>query len=233
MWIRAVWTEPNGEEEGVIPEVWVRDNMVHWPPGANVTKAAEEMHQPASSWKKFPLLKIKIKSKKREVCEAFDQTTTAELSEEECSPVKRVSKKKKYPGFILDVDECTPDGSGTGCNVWKHIHNTVCPFQNHQGFDKCPARLQDQEKLLLDPGLAVHASCPTPCSIALHTSGHALLASGPVLQASGPVLHARGPALHASGPVLHVSGPVLHASGPVLQASGPVLHVSGPVLHKL
>ncbi|KAL1250927.1 hypothetical protein QQF64_018723 [Cirrhinus molitorella] len=43
MWIRVVWTEPNEEEEEVIPEVWVEDNMVHWPPGTNVTKAAKEM----------------------------------------------------------------------------------------------------------------------------------------------------------------------------------------------
>lgn len=62
MWVRAVWTEPNGEDEGVIPEVWVKDNMVHWPPGANVTKAAKEMRTPTSSWKMFPLLKIKFKS---------------------------------------------------------------------------------------------------------------------------------------------------------------------------
>ena len=58
MWVRAVWTEPKGEEEGVMPEVWVKDNMVYWPTGANVTKPAEEMRQPASSWLKFPLLKI-------------------------------------------------------------------------------------------------------------------------------------------------------------------------------
>ncbi|XP_026054618.1 protein SON-like [Carassius auratus] len=105
MWVRAVWKEPNGEEEGVIPEVWVKDNMVHWPPGANVTKAAKEMRTPTSSWKMFPLLKIKFKSNNQEECEAFDQTSTAEISEEECGPVKRVSKKKIYPGFILDEDE--------------------------------------------------------------------------------------------------------------------------------
>ncbi|KAI7793181.1 putative verprolin-like [Triplophysa rosa] len=104
MWVRAVWKEPNGEEEGVIPEVWVKDNMVHWPPGANVTKAAKEMRTPASSWKMFPLLKIKFKSNNQEVCETFDQTSTAELSEEECGPVKRVSKKKNYPGFILGTE---------------------------------------------------------------------------------------------------------------------------------
>ncbi|KAK3565924.1 hypothetical protein QTP86_021448, partial [Hemibagrus guttatus] len=46
MWVRAVWTEPNGEEEGVIPEVWVKDNMVHWSPRANATKAANKMQQP-------------------------------------------------------------------------------------------------------------------------------------------------------------------------------------------
>lgn len=38
------------------------------------------------------------------MCEAFDQTSTAELSEEECGPVKRVSKKKIYPGFILGTE---------------------------------------------------------------------------------------------------------------------------------
>ncbi|KAK3544053.1 hypothetical protein QTP86_000397 [Hemibagrus guttatus] len=62
MWVRAVWTEPTGEEEGVNPEVLVKDIMVHCPPGANVTNAANKMQQPVSSWKKFPLLKIKIKS---------------------------------------------------------------------------------------------------------------------------------------------------------------------------
>ncbi len=31
----------------------------------------------------------------------FDQTTTAELSEEECDPGKRIWIKKNYPGFVL------------------------------------------------------------------------------------------------------------------------------------
>lgn len=49
-------------------------------------------------------------SEKQEVHEAFDQTTTAELSEEECSPDRRIlgkkkkkKKKKNYPGFILGI----------------------------------------------------------------------------------------------------------------------------------
>lgn len=40
-------------------------------------------------------------SDNQEVCEAFDQTSTAELSEEECGPV---SKTKIYPGFILGTE---------------------------------------------------------------------------------------------------------------------------------
>ena len=64
MWTRAVWTEPEGEQEGVIPDLWVMDNYVHWPPGANAAKAMEQKKKPSGTWRKFKLVKIKITSGK-------------------------------------------------------------------------------------------------------------------------------------------------------------------------
>ena len=62
MWVRAVWEEPRGQQEGVIPKAWIKNKFVHWPPGVDATKAMSEMREPTTSWRKFPLCKIKILS---------------------------------------------------------------------------------------------------------------------------------------------------------------------------
>ena len=62
MWTRAVWEEAEREEEGVIPDIWVKDGVVYWPPGVDATKAMKEQREPTSSWRKFKLVKTKITS---------------------------------------------------------------------------------------------------------------------------------------------------------------------------
>ena len=62
MWVRAVWKEGSHEQEGAIPRCWIKDDSVLWPPGANATKAYNEMKEPTGSWRRFPLVKIKITS---------------------------------------------------------------------------------------------------------------------------------------------------------------------------
>lgn len=62
LWIRAVWLEGKREEEGVIPDLWLKEDKVFWPPGTNATKAMANMLAPADNWKEFRLIKIKTKS---------------------------------------------------------------------------------------------------------------------------------------------------------------------------
>jgi len=62
MYVRAVWLEGANEEEGVIPESWVGKDVIYWPPGANAKKAFEKCLLPASTWRQFPLIKIKFRS---------------------------------------------------------------------------------------------------------------------------------------------------------------------------
>lgn len=62
MWARAVWLEDNEEQEGVIPQKWIQNQMVHWPPGVNAAPAMAEMRDPTPSWRKFTLVKVKIAS---------------------------------------------------------------------------------------------------------------------------------------------------------------------------
>ena len=62
MWSRAVWLEPQGEEEGVIPSLWIQDDTVFWPPGVDATKAMANQKEPTFKWRRFKLVKVKITS---------------------------------------------------------------------------------------------------------------------------------------------------------------------------
>lgn len=62
MWARVVWLEGQKEIEGVVPEKWVRDGFICWPPGVSAEKSMREMRDPASSWRKFKMVKMKIRS---------------------------------------------------------------------------------------------------------------------------------------------------------------------------
>lgn len=104
MWARAVWLEDNEEQEGVIPQKWIQNQMVHWPPGVNAAPAMAEMRDPTPSWRKFTLVKVKIASDDKTVCEECNTTTTSELSDEE-ENVKRRKKKKIFEDFYV-ADEC-------------------------------------------------------------------------------------------------------------------------------
>ena len=50
------------EEEGTIPSNLIKDKHVRWPPGSSALKALKTKAQPLDTWKKFPLLKVKLKS---------------------------------------------------------------------------------------------------------------------------------------------------------------------------
>ncbi|XP_060599914.1 serine/arginine repetitive matrix protein 2-like [Ruditapes philippinarum] len=101
MWVRAVWMEGDREEEGVVPETWIKGGYLFWPPGVDARKAREKKISPQSTWRKFELIKIKCKSANMKECENYDQTTTVESSEEEDDDIiKRKRKKKTYEDFV-------------------------------------------------------------------------------------------------------------------------------------
>ena len=61
-WVRAVWVEGDTEEEGTVPDTWAKENMLFWPPVANSLRYLKERKEPTDKWKKFPIIKIKLRS---------------------------------------------------------------------------------------------------------------------------------------------------------------------------
>ena len=64
MWYRAVWKEGQKEVEAVIPDNWIVSDLVFWPNVVNAEKALKNRQKPTSSWRAFPLIKVKCKSGK-------------------------------------------------------------------------------------------------------------------------------------------------------------------------
>lgn len=58
------WLERSGEQEGTVPNSWVDlDDMKLLEPSVqNAPKHLQERRQPKSSWRQFPLVKIKVTS---------------------------------------------------------------------------------------------------------------------------------------------------------------------------
>ncbi|XP_062592957.1 serine/arginine-rich splicing factor 4-like [Saccostrea cucullata] len=104
-WIRAVWVEGEKEEEGTVPDMWIENDTVLWPPVVNSLKFLKERRKPTEKWKKFPLVKIKKKSDNYTECELFDETTTAEVSEDEDRGKRPLKKKSFGADFVSDIAE--------------------------------------------------------------------------------------------------------------------------------
>ncbi|KAA0702703.1 hypothetical protein E1301_Tti011211 [Triplophysa tibetana] len=200
--------EPNGEEEGIIPEVCVKDNMVHWPPGANVTEAAKEMRRPASSWKMFPLLKIKFESNEDE--------STPDGSRSEV-----LALHASDPILHATVLHCTvPNLRPTTLHASGPIlHATVlhCTVPNLR-----PTTLHASGPIL--HATVLHCTIPNRRPTAPHARSSTLQARAPTLHAT--VLHPTVPNLRPTAP--HDSCPTLQTTA--LYTSGPTLHTVDPTL---
>lgn len=64
-WSRAVWIEPQDDDEFVeyeqtIPTNWIVGKKVHWPNHINVKRAYQSMENPGPNWQTFKLVKIKL-----------------------------------------------------------------------------------------------------------------------------------------------------------------------------
>ena len=51
-----------GEQEGIVPSTWIRDNVVYWPNGVDASKKMDKGNLPSKSWRQFKLKKIKFSS---------------------------------------------------------------------------------------------------------------------------------------------------------------------------
>ena len=59
-WIRAIWSEGNHLEEETIPSTWLVNKEVFWPPfGKNAEAYRRNRRPPGTSWRKFPLVRVK------------------------------------------------------------------------------------------------------------------------------------------------------------------------------
>ena len=65
LWCRPVWIDyPNGiakEFEETIPCNWVKGDTVHWPNHMNFKESYYKHHEPTEKWKRFQLVKFKLK----------------------------------------------------------------------------------------------------------------------------------------------------------------------------
>ncbi|XP_022111444.1 uncharacterized protein LOC110990668 isoform X2 [Acanthaster planci] len=102
MYSRAVWREEKREEEGTVPSNWIRNRMLFWPPGPNAIKAYESRQEPRDNWRQFPLVKLKLSADDPKTCDSYDDTTTAEASEEETE--EKRSRKRKTFGEDFETD---------------------------------------------------------------------------------------------------------------------------------
>lgn len=67
MWKRAVWLEGKKEEECVVPSTWIDEGsqILYWPSKVDAHNALTSREDPdPKSWRKFPLIKVKIASGK-------------------------------------------------------------------------------------------------------------------------------------------------------------------------
>ncbi|XP_039640999.1 probable splicing factor, arginine/serine-rich 5 isoform X18 [Perca fluviatilis] len=116
LFVRAVWNENGKEMEGTIPDAWVNvaEKTLRWP--KTRAKYCFDNHvAPKEDWETFPLLKVKITSESFHECEDYDQTSHAELCEEdedeEVVVQKRMKKKKHFDDFVegSDLSEATAE----------------------------------------------------------------------------------------------------------------------------
>nr|XP_047123592.1 uncharacterized protein LOC101237407 isoform X2 [Hydra vulgaris] len=88
-WSRVVWKESLREEEMTIPTTWIIENNVCWPIGINVVRACLQQWPPKDDWIKYPIIKVKIQSDDKSLCDGFDFT-----SDEENEELHNLKKRK-------------------------------------------------------------------------------------------------------------------------------------------
>ncbi|CAG2190084.1 unnamed protein product [Mytilus edulis] len=150
--LKTVWKEldpDEHEEECVIPSTWVNQETrkVRWPKGINTIRAMNKLRRPEEKWNTFDLVKVKVSSGRFKICEEFDFTTSAEITDEEKNSQqgdlhvegKRISKKKTYPEF--DTEESSTRDEILG------YENT--PFEiNCSGVERAEQQLNNIFKTL-------------------------------------------------------------------------------------
>nr|XP_047145330.1 uncharacterized protein LOC124818440 [Hydra vulgaris] len=77
-WSRVVWKKLLREEEMTIPTIWVVNKNVCWPKSNNVIRACSQQWPPKDDWIKYPIIKIKIQSDDKSLCDGFDFTSEEE-----------------------------------------------------------------------------------------------------------------------------------------------------------
>ncbi|XP_076852117.1 uncharacterized protein LOC143506880 [Brachyhypopomus gauderio] len=101
-WVRAVWQEKKRQEEGTVPDSWVdtQNMLLYWPNAANATRYRNDRRKPSDGWRKFPLLKEKMRSDDFNECDNCDFTSSAEV--EESPEAKRRRKTKTFEDCLTD-----------------------------------------------------------------------------------------------------------------------------------
>ncbi|XP_048044336.1 uncharacterized protein LOC125267076 isoform X4 [Megalobrama amblycephala] len=102
-WVRAVWQEKKRQEEGTVPDSWVdpKNMLLYWPNVANATRYLKERRPPSDSWRKFPLVKEKMRSDYFEECDNCELTSSTE-AEEGSLEAKRRKISKKFEDCLTD-----------------------------------------------------------------------------------------------------------------------------------
>ena len=55
-----MWNEGDAEFQDVVPEKWIKENYIAWPPGKNAKAKIKRQDMPCTDWTLFPLRKVKL-----------------------------------------------------------------------------------------------------------------------------------------------------------------------------
>ncbi|KAL7370249.1 hypothetical protein ABVT39_023614 [Epinephelus coioides] len=110
-WVRVAWKERDHEEGGVVPASWVDidKKLVFWPNIFNAAKFINERREPADGWKRFILVKVKLRSDDYQQC--WDQRSGAVTEGAQCT--RRKNKKMQHEDFDYE-EEYIPDTDSQG-----------------------------------------------------------------------------------------------------------------------
>ncbi|XP_065665768.1 uncharacterized protein LOC136087212 [Hydra vulgaris] len=120
--------EKSRDEEGTLPNNWVEEKLVRWPP-KNVKHLYEQRAEPQSNWFKFELVKIKFCSDSFQECENFEYTTSTDI--DETLVEKRIKKRKLQTDYIEysdDSDDHSYPPESNGAVLYLNMNFDFCVY---------------------------------------------------------------------------------------------------------
>eukprot|EP00914_Ancora_sagittata_P029421 GHVO01058196.1.p1 GENE.GHVO01058196.1~~GHVO01058196.1.p1 ORF type:complete len:193 (-),score=26.47 GHVO01058196.1:339-917(-) len=159
-WTRAAWLEKGKPYEGVVPSKWVIEDQIWWPHGRDVSKQVEEMREPLATWRRFDLVKVKLRSNDRDECEDHDETTEDDTKEDDVA--ERARKRREFPEDVLgDGSEAIREAKTAiekSANVLREIQETVSmktPPPPRKPLPEVPKSTRKEIRVVIGPSMPI------------------------------------------------------------------------------